>query len=95
MAEPEHLDVQRTALIVYDACRRALTPADPVRRQGMRPVLDAWVRLIGAARGAELQIIWTCYGASSRYLPDFIRRAARDVLRSLERQRCATAKGAP
>ncbi len=59
MAENEHLDVARTALIVYDACRRALTPADPGRRQAMRPVLEAWVRLIGTARAAGLPIIYT------------------------------------
>ena len=59
MADREHLDGARTALIVYDSCRRALTPADPARRQAMRPVLDAWVRLIGAARAASLPIIYT------------------------------------
>ena len=59
MAEDERLDVKRTALIVYDACRRALTPADPMRRQAMRPVLDAWARLIGAARAAGLPLIYT------------------------------------
>jgi maleamate amidohydrolase len=55
----DELDPGRTALIVYDACRRALTPSDPTRREAMRPVLDAWVRLIGAARGAALPIIYT------------------------------------
>src|SRR2546422_6791752 len=59
MAAAERLDVERTALIVYDACRRALTPADPMRRHAMRPVLDAWVRLIGAARAATLPLIYT------------------------------------
>ena len=59
MADRERLDGARTALIVYDSCRRALTPADPARRQAMRPVLDAWVRLIGAAREAALPIIYT------------------------------------
>lgn len=53
------LDRQRTALLVYDACRRALTPTDPDRRAAMRPVLDAWVRLIGAARQASLPVIYT------------------------------------
>jgi maleamate amidohydrolase len=56
---PEQLDRQRTALIVYDACRRALTPSDPARREAMRPVLDAWVRLIGTARAAGLPIVYT------------------------------------
>ena len=53
MADRERIDPPRTALIAYDVCRRALTPADPARRQAMRPVLDAWVRLIGAARAAR------------------------------------------
>ncbi len=59
MAGDDRLDTQRTALIVYDACRRALTPAAPARRQAMRPVLDAWVRLIGAARVSGLPVIYT------------------------------------
>lgn len=59
MPDNERIEVDRAALIVYDACRRALTPADPGRRERMRPVLDAWVRLIGAARAAGLPIIYT------------------------------------
>jgi nicotinamidase-related amidase len=59
MPEAEHLDGRRTALIAYDVCRRALTPADPARREAMRPVLDAWVRLIATARAAGLPIIYT------------------------------------
>jgi maleamate amidohydrolase len=59
MAEPEHIDRRRTALIAYDVCRRALTPADPARRAAMRPVLDAWVRMIAAARAAGLPVIYT------------------------------------
>jgi maleamate amidohydrolase len=59
MAEGERIDFSRAALIVYDACRRALTPRDPRRREEMRPVLDAWVRLIGACRTAGLPIIYT------------------------------------
>jgi len=55
----ERLDPTRTALIAYDVCRRALTPSDPARRAAMRPVLDAWVRLIGAARAAGLPVIYT------------------------------------
>jgi maleamate amidohydrolase len=55
----EQLDPQRTALIVYDACRRALVPADAARRQVMRPVLDSWIRLLGAARAVGLPIIYT------------------------------------
>ena len=59
MAVPERLDPGRTALIAYDVCRRALTPADAARRAAMRPVLDAWVRLIEAARAAGLPVIYT------------------------------------
>ena len=59
MPEPDHIDRRRTALIAYDVCQRALTPADPARRAAMRPVLDAWVRLIGVARTAGLPVIYT------------------------------------
>lgn len=59
MAEPEQLDRTRTALIAYDVCRRALTPDDPARRAAIRPVLDAWVRLIGTARTAGIPVIYT------------------------------------
>jgi len=59
MPDAERLDPRRTALIAYDVCRRALTPADPARRAAMRPVLDAWVRMIAAARTAGLPVIYT------------------------------------
>lgn len=59
MPGPEHLEPRRTALIAYDVVRRALTPADPDRRAAMRPVLDAWVRLIAAARAAGVPVIYT------------------------------------
>ncbi len=59
MAEPDRIDRSRTALIAYDVCRRALTPADPARRAAMRPVLDAWISLISAARGAGVPVIYT------------------------------------
>jgi maleamate amidohydrolase len=59
MAETERLDRQRVALIAYDVCRRALTPKDPARRDAMRPVLDAWVRVIAAARSAGVPVIYT------------------------------------
>jgi len=59
MSDTERLEPRRTALIAYDVCRRALTPADPARREAMRPVLDAWVRLIAAARGAGIPVIYT------------------------------------
>ena len=55
----DRLDASRAALIVYDACRRALTPADPTRRAAMRPVLDAWIALIGACRARRLPIVYT------------------------------------
>ena len=56
---PDSIDTKRAALIAYDVCRRALTPDDPARRAAMRPVLDAWVRLIGAARAAGIPVIYT------------------------------------
>ena len=59
MPEAERLDRSRTALIAYDVCRRALTPADPARRTAMRPVLDAWVRVIALARAAGVPMIYT------------------------------------
>jgi maleamate amidohydrolase len=59
MLPSDQLDPRRTALIVYDACRRALTPTDPGRRAAMRPVLEAWVRLIASARAAGLPLIYT------------------------------------
>jgi len=59
MADAERLDPRRTALIAYDVCRRALTPPDPAKRQAMRPVLDAWVRIIAAARAAGVPVIYT------------------------------------
>ena len=58
-ANADRIDASRAALIVYDACRRALTPADPARRAAMRPVLDAWVALIGACRARTMPIIYT------------------------------------
>ena len=56
---PDRIDTARAALIVYDACRRALTPADPTRRAAMRPVLDAWIALIGACRARGMPVIYT------------------------------------
>ena len=58
-APPDRIDASRAALIVYDACRRALAPADPARRAAMRPVLDAWVALMGACRARAMPIIYT------------------------------------
>ena len=59
MQAPERLDPSRSALIAYDVCRRALTPPDPARKAAMAPVLQAWVRLIAAARTAGMPIIYT------------------------------------
>src|SRR5215469_5668106 len=59
VAEPEHIDPRRTALIAYDVCRRALAPTDSARRAAMRPVLDAWMRMIGIARAAGVPVIYT------------------------------------
>ena len=59
MPEPERIDRRRAALIAYDVCRRALTPSDPARSAAMRPVLDAWVRMIAVAREAGLPVIYT------------------------------------
>jgi maleamate amidohydrolase len=59
MPDPDRIDPRRTALIAYDVCRRALTPSDPVRRTTMRPVLEAWVSMITAARAAGVPVIYT------------------------------------
>ena len=56
---PDSIDTKRAALIAYDVCRRALTPDDPARRAAMRPVLDAWVRMIAAARSVGIPVIYT------------------------------------
>ena len=59
MPDAERIDRRRTALIAYDVCRRALVPSDPVRREAMRPVLDAWVQMIAIARAAGVPVIYT------------------------------------
>ena len=59
MSDSNRLDPRRTALIAYDVIRRALTPGDPARQASMRPVLDAWVRLIALARAAGIPVIYT------------------------------------
>lgn len=59
MSEPDRIDPTRTALIAYDVCRRALTPPDAARRAAMRPVLDAWVRMIATARESGVPVIYT------------------------------------
>ena len=58
-AASDRIETTRAALIVYDACRRALTPAEPTRRAAMRPVLEAWVALIRACRARAMPIIYT------------------------------------
>jgi maleamate amidohydrolase len=55
----DRIDSARAVLLVYDACRGALTPADAARRAAMRPVLDAWVTLIGACRTRAMPIVYT------------------------------------
>src|ERR1700739_4860878 len=59
MPETERIDRRRTALIAYDVCRRALVPPDPARKAAMRPVLEAWVRMIAIARAAGVPVIYT------------------------------------
>src|SRR5258707_2384155 len=59
MPKPERIDRRRAALIAYDVCRRALAPSDPAGRAAMRPVLDAWVQMIAAARAAGVPVIYT------------------------------------
>jgi maleamate amidohydrolase len=59
MPEFDRIDPRRIALIAYDVCQRALTPADTARRAIMRPVLDAWVSMIAAARAAGVPVIYT------------------------------------
>src|SRR5438128_7134906 len=59
MPEPERIDRRRAALVAYDVCRRALAPSDPIRRAAMRPVLDAWMQMIAAARAAGVPVIYT------------------------------------
>lgn len=59
MPDPDRIDPHRSALIAYDVCRRALTPSDSARRSAMQPVLDAWVRMIAAARAAGVPVIYT------------------------------------
>src|SRR5437667_11909564 len=59
MPEPERIDRRRAALIAYDVCRRALAPSDPARRAAIRPVLDAGVQMIAAARAAGVPVIYT------------------------------------
>lgn len=58
-ANQERIDPSRTAFIAYDPCWRHLTPADSERRQRMRPVLDAYIRLIGACRSLRVPVIYT------------------------------------
>src|SRR5207244_5597716 len=56
---PDRIDTAHAALIAYDVCRRALTPADAARRAAMRPVLDAWVALVNACRARSMHFIYT------------------------------------
>lgn len=57
--DAERLDPSKSVVIAYDVCRRALTPKDPARREAMRPVLDAFARLIGNARELGMPVLYT------------------------------------
>jgi len=59
MPEPERIERRRAALIAYDVCRQALTPPDAARNAAMRPVLQAWTKMIAAARAAGVPVIYT------------------------------------
>ncbi len=59
MPETAPIDPARAALIAYDVCYHHLTPDDPERRARMRPVLEAWITLIGACRAAGIPILYT------------------------------------
>ena len=59
MPDPDRIDPHRSVLIAYDVCRRALASSDAARRTAMRPVLDAWVQMIAAARAASVPVIYT------------------------------------
>jgi maleamate amidohydrolase len=59
MSQSEHIDRRRVAVIAYDVCRRALTPAEPARRTAMRPVLEAWMQMLAVARSLHIPIIYT------------------------------------
>lgn len=59
MPEHEHIDRRRKVLIAYDVCQRTLAPADPTRRSAMRPVLEAWVQMIAAARAEGVPVVYT------------------------------------
>lgn len=59
MPHRERIEPRRTTLIAYDVCRRALAPADTSRATAMRPVLDAWVRMIALARAMSIPVIYT------------------------------------
>jgi maleamate amidohydrolase len=59
MSQSEHIDRRRVAVIAYDVCRRALTPAEPARRTAMRPVLEAWMQMLAVARSLHIPVIYT------------------------------------
>ena len=55
----DRIDPSTTALIAYDVCKRILEPADPARREEMRPALEAWAVLINACRDMGIPVIYT------------------------------------
>src|SRR4029079_11023386 len=59
MSQSEHIDRRRVAVIAYDVCRRALTPAEPARRTAMHPVLEAWMQMRAVARSLHVPVIYT------------------------------------
>src|SRR5262249_4560617 len=79
MAGPEHIDRRRVALIAWDVCRRAPTLSDHARRAAIRPVLEAWVRMIAATRSAGVPVIYTTPVQLRRWRR---RRHAADVVRA-------------
>ena len=80
MPEPERIDRRRTALIAYDARRRALTPPIPLRATAIRPASPTPGRdMIAAARAAGVPVIYTtpvsrADGADVVMLPTDLRR---------------------
>ena len=55
----DRIDPSTTALIAYDVCKRILEPADPARREAMRPALEAWAVLINSCRDMGIPVIYT------------------------------------
>jgi len=81
MPDPDRIDPRRAALIAYDVCRRALEPSDPTRRAAIRPVLDAWVQMIAAARAAGVPPLTNAVeGTTDAGFPDEIAPCPEDYV---------------